>query len=59
MTTHGSPTAAPRRGAEEQARLDAALSDLFQRRITFVKLTSSFVLLTDGDHWLLTARPSR
>ncbi len=32
MTAH-SP--APRRGAEEQARLDAALADLFQRRITF------------------------
>ena len=32
---------------------------LFQRRITFVRLTSSFVLLTDGDHWLLTARPAR
>ncbi len=32
MTVH---TPAPRRGAEEQARLDAALADLFQRRITF------------------------
>ena len=34
MTTH--PQAAPpRRSAEEQGRLDAALSDLFERRITF------------------------
>ncbi len=32
MTQH---TAAPRRHAEEQARLDAALVDLFQRRIAF------------------------
>jgi uncharacterized protein (TIGR00369 family) len=32
MTVH---TPAPRRNAEEQARLDAALADLFQRRITF------------------------
>ena len=30
-----SPAPAPRRSAEEQARLDAALADLFQRRITF------------------------
>ena len=28
-------TAAPRRSTEEQARLDAALTDLFERRITF------------------------
>jgi uncharacterized protein (TIGR00369 family) len=33
MTTHANPP--PRRGAEEQARLDAALTDLFERRITF------------------------
>jgi uncharacterized protein (TIGR00369 family) len=32
MTVHAP---APRRAAEEQARLDAALIDLFQRRITF------------------------
>jgi uncharacterized protein (TIGR00369 family) len=32
MTTHAP---APRRSAEEQARLDAALADLFQNRITF------------------------
>jgi len=35
MTVH---TPAPRRNAEEQARLDAALADLFQRRITFNQL---------------------
>ena len=29
------PVAAPRRSAEEQARLGAALTDLFQRRIAF------------------------
>ncbi len=34
MTTH-SPAAPPRRSAAEQARLDAALTDLFERRITF------------------------
>ena len=32
MTTHAP---APRRSAEEQARLDAALADLFQNRIVF------------------------
>ena len=32
MTTHAP---APRRSAEEQARLDAALADLFQHRIVF------------------------
>ncbi len=32
MTTHA---LAPRRSAEEQARLDAALADLFQHRIVF------------------------
>jgi uncharacterized protein (TIGR00369 family) len=32
MTTH---TPAARRSAEEQSRLDAALTDLFERRITF------------------------
>jgi len=32
MTVHVS---APRRSAEEQARLEAALTDLFERRITF------------------------
>ena len=32
MTTHAP---APRRSADEQARLDAALADLFQRRIVF------------------------
>jgi uncharacterized protein (TIGR00369 family) len=35
MTVH---TPGPRRHAEEQARLDAALTDLFQRRITFNQL---------------------
>jgi uncharacterized protein (TIGR00369 family) len=33
MTTHANPQ--PRRSPEEQARLDAALADLFERRITF------------------------
>jgi uncharacterized protein (TIGR00369 family) len=33
MTAH--PTAMPRRSPEEQSRLDAALTDLFERRITF------------------------
>ncbi len=33
MTTH--PSAAPRRSKEEQSRLDAALTDLFERHITF------------------------
>ncbi len=32
MTTHSAPA---RRSTEEQARLDAALTDLFERRITF------------------------
>jgi uncharacterized protein (TIGR00369 family) len=35
MSTHA---AAPRRSAEEQARLDAALADLFERRISFNQL---------------------
>lgn len=33
MNAHAQP--APRRSLEEQARLDAALTDLFERRITF------------------------
>lgn len=32
---------------------------MFQRRITFVKITPSFVLMTDGDHWSLSPRPNR
>lgn len=35
MTTHSPTAPLPHRSAEEQARLDAALSDLFERRITF------------------------
>ena len=35
MTTHPQAAPPPRRSAQEQGRLDAALSDLFERRITF------------------------
>ena len=41
MTVH-SPT--PRRSAEEQARLDAALVDLFERRISFNQLLALRVI---------------
>lgn len=34
-------------------------NSMYERRITFVRMTSSFILLTDGDHWLLTPPPSR